>query len=140
MKELITDVFAHEPGWFNIWWFRRIKNIIEDHKLWSETDFDPVNRCCWKTKSILQFNLYSDSRISWYCLEFKIKNMDTPIWFNIFLLQCIIRSFEKVQNEEGQVWLRVTELRHGWISAQELRHKFRKISLSSAQINFGTSH
>ena len=35
---------------------------------------------------------------------------------------------------------RVTELRHGWTSAQELRHKFLKISLTSAQINFGTSH
>ena len=37
-------------------------------------------------------------------------------------------------------WVRVIELRHGWTSAQELRHKFRKISLTSAQINFGTSH
>ena len=30
--------------------------------------------------------------------------------------------------------LRVTELRHGWTSAQELRHRFRKISLTSAQV------
>ena len=33
--------------------------------------------------------------------------------------------------------IRVTELRHGRISAQELRHQFRKISLTPAQINFG---
>ena len=28
----------------------------------------------------------------------------------------------------------VIELRHGWTSAQELRHKFRKISLTSAHV------
>jgi len=33
---------------------------------------------------------------------------------------------------------RVTELRYGWTSAQELRYKFQKNSLFSVQINFGT--
>jgi len=37
-------------------------------------------------------------------------------------------------NSHQIVTYRVTELRHGWTSAQELRHKFQNFSLTSAHI------
>ena len=66
----------------------------------------------------------------------KFNNCNQLLAFAKFLLRnsCKWKSSTKKTLE----YIRVIELRHGWTSAQELRHKFRKISLSSAQINFGT--
>ena len=69
-----------------------------------------------------------------------LKWFNMPLWFWI-RPDCqnswVFHHF--CESKLGGIRHRVTERRHGWTSAQELRQKFRKISLTSAEvINFGT--